>query len=208
MRLSTPALAAVLLAVEASGWAHPAAGAGRPARAAPARRSAPVRASSGGPESAPGDDELDGWLEGSDDDGELPAFKCSEAKVTKTLGEVSGAKLPDRFMYAQRALSGEFTPADEAADMEGGTGLLGGLLDFPAELEFTVVAERADEQQFLRELAELARQTAGLLPTATTARPRGSRFVNVKMKILVGSPDVSKRLHAAFLAHPAVRFTF
>ncbi|KAG8460055.1 hypothetical protein KFE25_014200 [Diacronema lutheri] len=168
-------------------------------------RSTLVRGSAAQPDGAPGEDEA---AFGLDADGELPAYRCSEAKITQTLGEASGAKLSERFMYAQRALSGEFSPPDDAADTETGTGLIGGLVNFPAELEFTVVAECAAEQDLLADLAAIARRSSGLMPTCTTAKPRGARFTSVRMRILVGSPDTARDLHAAFLAHPAVRFTF
>jgi putative lipoic acid-binding regulatory protein len=143
---------------------------------------------------------------GADDEG----MKITDAKITRSLGTTDGQKLSERFLFAQRALSGEFTPSDESADTETGTGLLDGLVNFPTELEFTVVAERADatEQELLRELSEIAVDAGGLMPTRVAAKPRGTRFTSVRMSILVGSPLTKRELHRAFAAHPAVKFTF
>lgn len=190
------ALAPLLLAAGCAAWHAVVIPVASRSRAAAAATRIALSASAADDGDAPGEEELP------------PAYKCTDAKITRSLGEASGEPLNDRFLMAQRALSGEFSPSDDDRDTEHGTGLIEGLMDFPAEHTFRVVAQQTGDKDVAAELSELSREACGLAPTALKTEVRSSKYVSIEMRILVGSAAMVQDLHARFKSHPLVKFCF
>ena len=96
--------------------------------------------------------------------------ECTGRIVTE-LVETGNIALPDRFMYAMRAIRGEFSEGiDETADTElAEDSLTSALLNFPATVSLRVVTRPLDTAAY----EELAEQLSILLTTLDGAESQG-----------------------------------
>lgn len=94
--------------------------------------------------------------------------------------------------------------------MEGGTGLLEGLVDFPVEHMFNVVVKLngADEMGALDELSRTVSAVTGSDPSSMDAKPRTKTFTSVSLCAVVASADQIREIHEAFMRSELVTFSY
>lgn len=96
-------------------------------------------------------------------------MECTGRVVTE-LVEVGNTPLPDRFMFAMRAIRGEFNPPEGADDNDRAEdAITSALLQFPATIPLRVVTKPITETAY----AELAEQLVAMLTALDGAEAAG-----------------------------------
>jgi putative lipoic acid-binding regulatory protein len=96
-------------------------------------------------------------------------MECT-ARVVTELVESGNAPLPDRFMFAMRAIRGEFTPPEGATDTDRAEdAITSALMQFPATIPLRVVTRPITESAY----AELSEQLVMMLTTLEGAEAAG-----------------------------------
>ena len=136
---------------------------------------------------------------------------CSGRVVTELIDAETGA-LPDRFMMAVRAIRGEFSPSDEAADTENAEdAITSALINFPAKVRLKIVSTplgTADEAKALgSDLSLLCKQLEGAGEPELCSVERGSRR---SYELIIDVPDAAALavLRNALLEDERVQMVF
>ena len=138
-------------------------------------------------------------------------MQCTGRVVTE-LVEAGNSPLPDRFMYAMRAIRGDFSPDAGTVDTERvDDAITSALLQFPTTVSLRVVTRPLEDSVY----AELAEQVTLLLNTlegaeaagvTTKERPGQRRAMEFSLRV----PDASSlaMLREALKDDERVQFVF
>lgn len=122
------------------------------------------------------------------------------------------ADLTDRFLVAARALRGEYDPEDASDDTEANSNLLAALVEeYPAPYSFTAVGRvdaGGDDAALVAALAALVRKECGGADVESATPRLGGKFVSVRLRATVESPDTIRRVFDALRADARVKMAF
>ena len=112
--------------------------------------------------------------------------------------------------FPLKAIRGEYSPSDKGEDTETGNGLAAALTQFPSVQSFSVVARKSETaaDDFSRSMAESVEQICGEKVQDLTCVERGSKFLSLKMRVLVASPEMAALVYSRLQEDPRVMFKY
>ena len=139
--------------------------------------------------------------------------ECTGRIVTELVETGSNEALPDRFMFAMRAIRGEFTPEEGAADTERSSdAITAALLNFPTTVSLRVVtrpmASDADAEELVRQLNVMLETLEGADAPSVTVAPKPGNRRSLDFALRVPDAGALTTLREALREDERVQFVF